>query len=112
MLREAEISFLLFLLLLLISSIIISHGIKNIGTKNENYITVKGLSEREILSTFSSWEFRCSLTGDTINDIHEANNLSLFKIKSFFLKYGFSENHIKMGFVEFNEENYKEPLYK
>ncbi|ACN53156.1 conserved hypothetical protein (plasmid) [Borreliella spielmanii A14S] len=44
----------LFSLLLFISSIIISHGIKSIGIKNENYITVKGLSEREILSTSSS----------------------------------------------------------
>ncbi|WNY61516.1 SIMPL domain-containing protein (plasmid) [Borreliella burgdorferi] len=112
MFRGKEISFLLFSLLLFISSIIISHGIKNIGTKNENYITVKGLSEREILSTSSSWEFRYSLTGDTINDINKANNLSLSKIKTFFLKHGFSEDHIKMGFMEFNEENYKESLYK
>ncbi|MCR8909891.1 SIMPL domain-containing protein [Borreliella burgdorferi] len=84
MFRGKEISFLLFSLLLFISSIIISHGIKNIGTKNENYITVKGLSEREILSTSSSWKFRYSLAGDTINNINKANNLSLSKIKTFF----------------------------
>ncbi|WP_301386010.1 hypothetical protein QIA30_06340 (plasmid) [Borreliella turdi] len=54
MFKIKEIHFLLFSLLLFISSIIISHGIKNIGIKNENFITVKGLSEREILSTSSS----------------------------------------------------------
>lgn len=112
MFRKQEIYFLLFSLLLFMSSIIISHGIKNIGIKNENYITVKGLSEREILSTSSSWELRYSLTGNTINDITKANNLSLSKIKNFFLKHGFSEDHIKMGFMEFNEEAYKESLYK
>ncbi len=84
MFKGKEIYFLLFSLLLFVSSIIISHGIKNIGTKNENYITVKGLSEREILSTSSSWGLRYSLTGNTINDINKANNLSLSKIKSFF----------------------------
>lgn len=112
MFRRKEIYFLLFSLLLFISSIIISHGIKNIGIKNENYITVKGLSEREVLSTSSSWELRYNLTGDTINDINKANNLSLSRIKGFFLKHGFSEDHIKMGFMEFYEENYKESLYK
>ncbi len=84
MFKGKEIYFLLFSLLLFVSSIIISHGIKNIGTKNENYITVKGLSEREILSTSSSWGLRYSLTGNTINDINKVNNLSLSKIKSFF----------------------------
>lgn len=112
MFRRKEVYFLLFSLLLFISSIIISHGIKNIGIKNENYITVKGLSEREVLSTSSSWEFRYSLIGNTINDINKANNLSLSRIKNFFLKHGFNEDHIKMGFMEFNEENYKESLYK
>ncbi|MCD2387453.1 SIMPL domain-containing protein [Borreliella burgdorferi] len=66
------------------SSIIISHGIKNIGIKNGNYITVKGLSEKEILSTSSSWEFRYILTVNTINDINKANNFSLSRIKNFF----------------------------
>ncbi|ACN53363.1 conserved hypothetical protein (plasmid) [Borreliella spielmanii A14S] len=112
MFRIKEIYFFLFSLLLFISSIIISHGIKSIGIKNENYITVKGLSEREILSTSSSWKFTYSLTGNTINDINKANNLSLSKIKNFFLKHGFSEDNIKMGFMEFNEETYKESIYR
>ncbi|WP_267502863.1 hypothetical protein [Borreliella garinii] len=43
------------------------------------------------------------MTGNTINDINKANNFNLSRIKSFFLRHGFSEDHIKMGFAEFNE---------
>ncbi|WP_418453951.1 SIMPL domain-containing protein [Borreliella lusitaniae] len=112
MFRKKEIYFLVFSLLLFISSIIISHGIKSIGIKNENYITVKGLSEREVLSTSASWELKYNLAGNTINDINNANNLSLSKIKSFFLSHGFSEDNIKVGFMDFNEEVYRDSLYK
>ncbi|MBB6208487.1 hypothetical protein HNQ06_001017 [Borrelia lanei] len=52
------------------------------------------------------------MTGNTINDINKANNLNLSRIKKFFLKHGFSEDNIKMGFMEFNEETYKEALYR
>ncbi|WP_233186072.1 hypothetical protein [Borreliella burgdorferi] len=52
------------------------------------------------------------MTVNTINDINKANNFSLSRIKNFFLKYGFSKDNIKMGFMEFNEEAYKESLYK
>lgn len=41
--------------LFLALSIIISYGIKNVSTKNGNYITVKGISKKEILLTSSSW---------------------------------------------------------
>lgn len=37
--------------LFLALSIIISYGIKNVSTKNGNYITVKGISKKEILLT-------------------------------------------------------------
>ncbi|XPK50365.1 hypothetical protein QIA33_04840 [Borreliella valaisiana] len=46
-------------------SIIISYIIKNVSTKNGNYITVKGISGKEIFLTSLSWNLQCDLDVDT-----------------------------------------------
>ncbi|AJA90054.1 hypothetical protein OY14_01100 [Borreliella chilensis] len=112
MLRRKDLCFLLFLLFFLASSIVISYGIKNIGTRNSNYITVKGLSEKEILSTSSSWNLQYDLNGNTVDDIIRTNNLNLSIIKNFFIKCGFDEEHIRIGSMNFNAQGYKDSLYR
>lgn len=76
---------LFFLLLFLGLSIIISYGIKNVSTKNGNYIA-KGISKKEILLTSSSLNLQYDLNGDMDNGSIKVNNLKLSKIKNFFIK--------------------------
>ncbi|WP_031530916.1 hypothetical protein [Borreliella garinii] len=76
---------LFFLPLFLGLSIIISYGIKNVSTKNGNYIT-KGISKKEILLTSSSLNLQYDLNGDMDNGSIKVNNLKLSKIKNFFIK--------------------------
>ncbi|KEO62190.1 hypothetical protein [Borreliella garinii] len=76
---------LFFLLLFLGLSIIISYGIKNVNTKNGNYIT-KGISKKEILLISSSLNLQYDLNGDMGNGSIKVNNLKLSKIKNFFIK--------------------------
>ncbi|AYE36111.1 SIMPL domain-containing protein [Borrelia turcica IST7] len=103
---------LLSSLVFLLSSFIISNGIKNIGTKNENYITVKGLSEREVMSNSSSWNLQYELVGNTVDEINRLNNANLMAVKEFFVSYGFNENDIKIGSMNFNIGNYQGTVYK
>lgn len=77
---------LFFLLLFLGLSIIISYGIKNVSTKNGNYITVKGIIKKEILLTSSGLNLQYDLNGDMGNGSIKVNNLKLSKIKNFFIK--------------------------
>ncbi|APQ15333.1 SIMPL domain-containing protein [Borreliella garinii] len=76
---------LFFLLLFLGLSIIISYGIKNVNTKNGNYIT-KGISKKEILLISSSLNLQYDLNGYMGNGSIKVNNLKLSKIKNFFIK--------------------------
>lgn len=52
-----KLLFLLPSLVFVINSFIMSSGIKNIGIKNGNYITVKGLSEKRGTLNFLKLEF-------------------------------------------------------
>ncbi|WKC79634.1 SIMPL domain-containing protein [Borreliella tanukii] len=98
---------LFFLPLFLALSSVISYRIKNIKTKNGNYIAIKGINEKEIFLISLSSNLQYDLDGDTVDDSIRVNNLNLLnKIKSFFIKCGFNENHIKIGFM-FNEWSYK-----
>ncbi|WP_215535188.1 SIMPL domain-containing protein [Borreliella bavariensis] len=63
--------------LFLALSIIISYGIKNVSTKNSNYITVNGISKKEILLTSSSWNLQYDLNGDMGNGSIKVNNFYL-----------------------------------
>ncbi|QMU99026.1 DUF541 domain-containing protein [Borrelia sp. A-FGy1] len=103
---------LLSSLIFLLSSFIISNGIKNVGTKNKDYITVKGLSEREVISNSSSWNLQYELVGNTVNEINRLNNANLMAVREFFVSYGFSENDIKIASMNFNIGNYQGTLYK
>ncbi|ACH93177.1 hypothetical protein BDCR2A_00257 [Borrelia duttonii CR2A] len=99
-------------ILVLLASFIISSGIKGIGVKNANYITVKGLSEREVLSTFSSWSLNYELGGNSVEEINKLNNANLLRIKDFFVSYGFHEDEIDMLNMSLNIANYRDTLYK
>ncbi|UGQ17028.1 SIMPL domain-containing protein [Borrelia sp. RT1S] len=103
---------LLSSLAFLLSSLILSNGIRNIGIKNENYITVKGLSEREVISNSSSWNLQYELVGNTVDEINRLNNANLMAVKEFFVGYGFNESDIKIGSMNFNIGNYQGTLYK
>ncbi|WKC76877.1 SIMPL domain-containing protein [Borreliella valaisiana] len=86
---------LFFLLFFLALSIIISYIIKNVSTKNGNYITVKRISGKEIFLTSLSWNLQYDLDVDTVGGSIKVNNLNLSnKIKNFFIKWGFNEDHI------------------
>ncbi|AWG42615.1 SIMPL domain-containing protein [Candidatus Borreliella tachyglossi] len=99
-------------LIFLGSAFIISGGIRNIGTKNENYITVKGLSEREVISNSSSWTLKYESVGNTVDEINKLNNASFLAVRDFFVSYGFNEDDIKIGSMNFSIGNYEGSIYK
>ncbi|WP_425592810.1 SIMPL domain-containing protein [Candidatus Borrelia fainii] len=112
MMLAKKLLFLLSFLVFVIASVIMSNGIKNIGIKNGNYITVKGLSEKEVLSTSSSWNLRYELGGNTIDEINKLNNANFLAIRDFFVSYGFHEDEISMKNMDFHIANYSDTLYK
>ncbi|WKC85160.1 SIMPL domain-containing protein [Borreliella lusitaniae] len=91
------------LLFFLALSIIISYEIKNIITKNGNFIALKNISEKEIPLTFSSWNLEYDLNAYKAYDSIKVNNLNLSKIKNFFIKCRFDKYRIKIGFMNFNK---------
>ncbi|UPA09541.1 SIMPL domain-containing protein [Borrelia nietonii YOR] len=103
---------LLSSLVFVVASVIISSGIKNIGIKNGNYVTVKGLSEKEVLSTSASWNLQYELGGNTVDEINKLNNANFLTIKNFFVSYGFHEDDITMRGMDFNISNHRNALYK
>ncbi|MBB6207937.1 SIMPL domain-containing protein [Borreliella lanei] len=74
---------LFFLILFLSLSIIISYRIKNVGIRNGDYVTVRGISKKEIFLEFLIWNLQYN--GDSVDDYIKANNLNLSKIKTFLL---------------------------
>ncbi|WP_233275043.1 SIMPL domain-containing protein [Borrelia anserina] len=92
--------------------VIISDSIRNIGTKNENYITVKGLSEKEVTATSSSWNLQYELGGNTVDEINKLNNASFLAIRDFFVSYGFYKDDINIRGMNFHIANYRDILYK
>ncbi|MBW6186672.1 SIMPL domain-containing protein [Borrelia miyamotoi] len=109
---EKKLVIVLSSLVFVLASVIISSGIKNIGIKNGNYVTVKGLSEKEVLSTSASWNLQYELGGNTIDEINKSNNANFLMIKDFFVSYGFHEDEINIRSMNFNIANYRDALYK
>ncbi|WP_024654040.1 SIMPL domain-containing protein [Borrelia persica] len=99
-------------ILFLVAAFVISSGIKSIGIKNANYITVKGASEREVSATSLSWRLSYELFGNTLEELNKLHNEYFGQIKDFFMGYGFSEDEIKVSSVSLNASNYRDVHYK
>ncbi len=107
----------------LIPSIILSLafviGCFILGTKwvqskayNNRYVTVKGLSERDVTADKAWWSINSQNGANTIDDIQKRVTYVESMVKSFLNQYGFTEDEITIEGVNIYTNNYQGAEYR
>ncbi len=73
------------------------------GKKFDRYVTVKGLSEREVPADLAVWPINIVLTGDDLEEISRRIELQNEVVYTFFTDRGFSAEEITRGAVNIND---------
>ena len=73
------------------------------GKVNANYVTVKGLSEKEVKADLAVWELRLVATGDILSDVQKSLNQQLVVIRKFLNNNGVSDSEISEGRIDTND---------
>lgn len=92
---------------LIISSIILAFGMAKIKAKN-NYVTVKGLSEREVIADKAWWSINTQISANSTEDMQGTIRNVEGRIKSFLTKHGFDESEINSPSLNVYQNNYKD----
>lgn len=80
---------------LILSSLILSFGMTKIKSKN-NYVTVKGLSEKEVVADRAWWSINTQITANNTAEMQERIAKIESHIKGFLKKQGFVESEINV----------------
>jgi hypothetical protein len=73
----------------------IGHGISDRGS-NSRYVSVKGLSEREVPATLVIWNLSYKVAGNDLNGIHAELSKSAQSVLAFLKTRGFDEQEISI----------------
>lgn len=73
------------------------------GKVNANYVTVKGLSEKDVKADLAVWEMRIVATGDELSEVQKSLNNQLSTIKAFLNKNGIAAEEITEGRIDTND---------
>ncbi len=92
-----------------VSSIIIAIGMMNIK-KQQNFVTVKGLSEREVVADQAWWSINAQYGANTISDIQNKVSWTQNEITTFLSNSGFGESEIKVESINIYQNNYQGAL--
>ena len=91
---------------LVISSIILAYGMTQIK-KQQNYVTVKGLSEREVIADQAWWSINAQYGANTVDAIQNKVISIQTTIKDFLREQGFSESEINVENINIYQNNYQ-----
>ncbi len=92
---------------LVVSSIIISFGLTKMKSTN-NYVTVKGLSERQVVADKAWWSIVTQITANTTEEMQfKLQNLEKTSI-SFLKQNGFLDEEISSATINIYRSNYKD----
>jgi hypothetical protein len=74
----------------------------------ERYVTVKGLSEREVIADIAIWPIQVSIVSNDLAQLEKDLNKQTEIIKDFFSEQGFTEDEITIGSpsIQDNRANY------
>ncbi len=84
---------------LVISGLAIGHGITNLK-RYEQSVSVRGLDERTVKSTESSWNLSFVVTGNSFEEVQSKVNANQKAVEKFLLSKGFEEKEIEKGFIQ------------
>lgn len=108
-----------FLLPSIVLSLAFMIGCYILGTKwvqskanNNRYVTVKGLSERDVIADKAWWSINSQNGANTIDDIQLRVTYVETKVKSFLQKYGFTEDEITIESINIYTNNYQDAKYR
>lgn len=73
------------------------------GKKYDRYVTVKGLSEREVAADLAVWPINIVLTGNDLQDLRGRIEMQNKTVNAFFTEQGFSTEEITRGPVNIND---------
>ncbi|MGB5402403.1 MAG: SIMPL domain-containing protein [Robiginitalea sp.] len=73
------------------------------GKKYDRYVTVKGLSEREVAADLAVWPINIILTGNDLEQLRGQIELQNQEVSTFFSQQGFSPEEITRGPVNIND---------
>ena len=96
---------------LIISSLILSFGFGKIKAKN-NYVTVKGLSEREVMADKAWWGINAQISANSVEEIQNRVSKVESQIKSFLKNQGFTEEETNVEGFNIYENNYQGAVSK
>lgn len=82
-----------------IAGFAISHGITNLKRYDQT-VSVRGLDEREVKSTESSWNLSFNVLGNSFEEVRSKVSTNQKAIEEFLLSKGFDANELEKGFVQ------------
>lgn len=93
-------------LLLSLGLILAGYFIGNLqvnGKKFDRYVTVKGLSEREVAADLAVWPINIALTGNDLQSLSRQIEVQNDAVYQFFIRQGFRPDEITRGQVNIND---------
>jgi len=90
-----------------ISSIILAWGLGQIKGQS-NFVTVKGLSEKEVMADRAWWSINTQINANTTEEMQSRITRLESQIKSFYKKHGFTEAEINTPSFNVYQNNYKD----
>ncbi len=88
------------------SSLIIAWGLHNVRKQN-NFVTVKGLSEKEVTADKAWWSINAQFGANTTTDIQNGVARIENKVTAFLEQQGFSNEEINIESVNIRQNNYQ-----
>ena len=70
---------------------------------NANYVTVKGLSEKDVKADLAVWEMRIVATGDNLAEVQKSLNSQLATVKNFLTNNNILLSEITEGRIDTND---------
>ncbi len=93
-------------LALIISSVILAFGLSQIKKQN-NFVTVKGLSEKEVKADKAWWSINTQIAANTTEDMQRKIQSIEKSIRGFLKSEGFSESEMKSPSINVYQNNYQ-----
>lgn len=93
-------------LLLSLALVLAGYFIGNLqvnGKKFDRYVTVKGLSEREVPADLAVWPINIALTGNNLRELSRRIEMQNEEVYQFFINHGFAPEEITRGAVNIND---------
>lgn len=94
---------------LLLSSIVLAYGLVKMRSQ-QNFVTVKGLSEREVMADQGWWSINAQYGANSVSEIQQNVESIQSTIAGFLKDKGFTEEEINVESINIYQNNYQGAL--